>query len=252
MSTTSLQAAAQPEHLYQTVENDLLKRIVSGELAAGSQLPTESELCEQYDVSRITVRRAIQDLADKGLVFRLRGRGTSVSSSIISPKHSTNVIFNLASELQYGSTTEKRILESRLVPANRAVSSHLGCDEDAPVQYVKRLVTIDGNPCAIDEVYASTQTLPNLLALLVDGSSLFALIEHHYKITTGVEDLRLTAGLAGKDEAKILSYVVGAPVLLLEHITHDLTGTSLHYSKTLWRADAASFEFRISGDGRLI
>ena len=82
----------QPELLYQTVENDILKKIVSGELPGGSQIPTETELCKQYKVSRITVRRAVQNLIDQSLLYRLRGKGTFVNPSKLTLKRGTSTI----------------------------------------------------------------------------------------------------------------------------------------------------------------
>jgi DNA-binding GntR family transcriptional regulator len=66
--------------LYYQLENLLREKIVSGELEPGDKLPTELELIEQYGVSRITVRQALQALADEGLIERKQGRGTVVTA----------------------------------------------------------------------------------------------------------------------------------------------------------------------------
>ena len=107
-------------------------------------------------------------------------------------------------------------------------------------------------PCAIDTVYATQSTLPGLLELLTDNASLFDLIANHYSIATGIEKLKITAGIAGLQEASLLGYIVGAPVSVVEHVTYACDEMPLHYSKTVWRADASSFEFSISKDGRLL
>ena len=70
---------ARPDLLYSQVENNLRQQIISGELGVGEKIPTELELCERYSVSRITVRRAVQNLVDEGLIYRLRGKGSFVS-----------------------------------------------------------------------------------------------------------------------------------------------------------------------------
>lgn len=243
---------AQPELLYQTVENDILKKIVSGELPSGSQIPTETELCKQYNVSRITVRRAVQNLIEQNLLYRLRGKGTFVNPSKLTLKRGTSTIFNLSSDPQYGDKTRKSILETGSVDADAHIAQELQIENGTPVQRIARLVLIDNAPCAIDTVYATQQSLPGLLGLLTDDVSLFNLIVNHYGLTTDIEKLKITAGIAGLQEANLLGYIVGAPVSVVEHITYSPDGIPLHYSKTVWRADASSFEFSISKDGCLL
>ena len=231
----------QPELLYQTVENDILKKIVSGELPGGSQIPTETELCKQYKVSRITVSRAVQNLIDQNLLYRLRGKGTFVNPSKLTLKRGTSTIFNLSSDPQYGDKTTKSILETGLIKADAHIARELKIDNGTVVQRVARLVYIENAPCAIDTIYATQGTLPGLLELLTDNASLF-----------GIEKLKITAGIAGLQEANLLGYIVGAPVSVVEHVTYACNEMPLHYSKTVWRADASSFEFSISKDGRLL
>ena len=130
----------QPELLYQTVENDILKKIVSGELPGGSQIPTETELCKQYKVSRITVRRAVQNLIDQSLLYRLRGKGTFVNPSKLTLKRGTSTIFNLSADPQYGDKTTKSILETGLIKADAHIARELKIDNGTVVQRVARLV----------------------------------------------------------------------------------------------------------------
>ncbi len=70
------------ELLYEKVSNDLRKKIYSGELKAGERLPTEQELMERFEVSRITVKRALEDLKNEGLIYRVRGSGSYVSYDV--------------------------------------------------------------------------------------------------------------------------------------------------------------------------
>lgn len=152
----------------------------------------------------------------------------------------------MSSDPQYGDKTTKSILETGLIKADAHIARELKIDNGTVVQRVARLVYIENAPCAIDTVYATQGTLPGLLELLTDNASLFDLIANHYSIATGIEKLKITAGIAGLQEANLLGYIVGAPVSVVEHVTYACDEIPLHYSKTVWRADASSFEFSIS------
>ena len=72
--------------LYQQIENDIKDKIISGEYQAGQMLPSESKFCEMYQVSRVTVRNAISDLVEQGILIRKHGKGTFVENQKIPEK----------------------------------------------------------------------------------------------------------------------------------------------------------------------
>lgn len=245
-----------PEHLYQVVEADLRQKIISGELPNGAQIPTEGELCDNYNVSRITVRRAVQNLTDEGLLYKLRGRGTFVSSAKVSlvNRYGNRPLRRAGlSELsRSGHFSAKKSLGSALIQADAHVAQMLEIAQGEPVQYIERLAFVNNNPAAIDKVYASPAVLANLIDLLVEPASLFDLIENHYGLQVGLEEMTIDASIAGAREAELLSCAVGSPVFLYGHVTRDNDGRVLHYSETTWRADYSSVSYTITSDGRII
>ena len=129
----------QGELLYFQLESDLRQKMFSGEYGIGTRIPTEMELCQKYGVSRITVRRAIQDLVEEGVLERLRGHGTYVSV----PKHvigqSAACKRGFSSFADEGTPTSRIVLEKGMVNADASVSSWLGIPLGSKVQRMQLL-----------------------------------------------------------------------------------------------------------------
>ena len=116
--------SSQPDLLYAQIEHNLRQRIISGDLSIGEKIPTEIELCEKYSVSRITVRRAIQNLVDEGILYRLRGRGTFVSAPKREIRKGTKSHFGYHAFSENG-PTPCRIIEKRLLAADEKLARKL-------------------------------------------------------------------------------------------------------------------------------
>lgn len=245
-------SSAQPDHLYAQVENSLRQKIISGELEVGERVPTEQELCDQFGVSRITVRRAVQNLVEEGLIYRLRGRGTFVSAPkrVIS-KGSPNY-FGYHAFSEVGGKCPRRVLSRETLGATSRLSKALEIPEGSRVSMVERLIYEESIPIAIDYVYVPTRQFPNFLEDLGEDMSLYSLLTSTYQRVLGNEELIINVSTAREDEAKLLSCYVGSPLYILYKITRDADGLPLHYSKSVMRGDRASFRFVISPDGRIV
>lgn len=243
---------ARPDLLYSQVENNLRQQIISGELGVGEKIPTELELCERYSVSRITVRRAVQNLVDEGLIYRLRGKGSfvSVPKRVIRKGSPNNFGYHAFSDI--GGKSHRRVLERSSLEATPALANALGIKVGDTVLMAKRLVFEDSIPIALDSVYVSERSFPSFLDDLSEDMSLYGLLSENYGIQLGVEELVIDVSTAREDEAKLLSCIVGSPVYVLSKITKDSEGNPLHYSKSLLRGDRASFRFVISPEGKIV
>ncbi|OFK24145.1 GntR family transcriptional regulator [Olsenella sp. HMSC062G07] len=242
--------SSQPDLLYAQIEHDLRQRIISGDLSIGEKIPTEIELCEKYSVSRITVRRAIQNLVDEGILYRLRGRGTFVSA----PKR--EIRKGMKSHFGYHAFSENgptpcRFLEKRLLAADEKLARKLDIGVGEEVQLVKRLMFEDNLPIGIDEVYIPVSVIPDFLDAIREDVHLYELLEDHYTIQVGVEEIKIDVTIAREDEAKLLSCISGAPLFLLDKTMCAKDGTLVHYSRSLLRGDRASFVFSIQ-DGCIL
>ena len=145
---------------YVIVRNHLLDLVRNG-LANGSPVPSERELCEQFEVSRMTVRQAIDTLVVDGVLERHQGRGTFV----MPPKLDLQVrLTSFTQEMQRrGMEPGVVMLLAETVPANETVAAALELEADAEVHHLRRLLTANAIPMAIEENWIPAALLPDLL-----------------------------------------------------------------------------------------
>lgn len=135
-----------PIPLYHQLAEDLRGRIVAGELAPGDPLPTEEMLCRQYGVSRITVRRGLDDLFNAGLIVRRRGVGSFVAER--SAARSTSLVGSLYDALAYPRDIRIEVLRRAEVAASHRVAEELGLAPGSEVMQLDVLSRIEDAPFA--------------------------------------------------------------------------------------------------------
>ena len=216
---------------YVIVRNHLLELIRNG-LASGSPVPSERELCEQFEVSRMTVRQAIDTLVVDGVLERHQGRGTFVAP----PKLDLQVrLTSFTQEMQRrGMEPGVVMLLTETVPAGETVAAALELEADTEVHHLRRLLTANAIPMAIEENWIPAALLPDLLHTSPNFSVYAELTQAGMAPEWG-EDM-IEAHAATAQEAALLSVQDGAPTL-------DITRRTFHehcaidYSRTLFRAD---------------
>lgn len=139
---------ASPSSLYGQVGQDLLSRIVSGQFPPGCALPTETVLCEQYGVSRITVRRAVADLAARGLVVRRRGIG-----SFVAIRSGEQREFHLTGFLEETRNHDIRTISAGTVPADADTAEALRVQPGTPVRHIRSVVHRDAEAFTVADAF---------------------------------------------------------------------------------------------------
>ncbi|GAM60931.1 transcriptional regulator [Vibrio ishigakensis] len=130
---------------YLQIADTLIERISSGELPAGSMLPTEGELQQEFDVSRVTIRKAMQKLVEKDLLFRQRGSGTYVKAP--KAQHNALQLSGFVEEVSaQGKTPSSKIITFELIECDELVAEKLELDLGEEVYSIRRLRLIDDEP----------------------------------------------------------------------------------------------------------
>ena len=210
--------------------------IDSGKLREGDKLPSEKQLCDLYHVSRVTVRHALDELAEAGYLEKRRGKGTYVKSArdmvLMHPRVDIDVIsFTDACQRSGMEPGAIEIEVTRVVP-NEDECAFFGIDEDQKVLSVKRVRTADG----VRIMYEDNRFAPTGFEFLEttppSGGSLYRLIEEHTgKIPHMVGSCMLTSNRAAGDMVTHLQVPAGEPLFVLEANYCDADGAPMYMGK---------------------
>lgn len=240
--------------LYQQIFVLLRNQIQSGDLAAGQRVMGEAELCAAFGVSRITARRALNELALQGLVERTRGRGT-----IVRPRRAPDPMRATFDGLlenvgHIGRTTSVRVLHRGQEPANREVAARLRLDPGTPVQHALRVRETGGQAMSFLETW-----IPQDIAALIEGQDMSAtplllLIEAAGVPVAGATQT-ITATLADATAAAALGVPAGSPLIDVRRTVTDSADRPVEFIKIRYRPELYQFQMsmrRITGEsGRI-
>ncbi|GLU50171.1 GntR family transcriptional regulator [Nocardiopsis ansamitocini] len=218
--------------LYRVIYDDILSQITSGALKAGAKLESEPELARRYQVSRMTVRQALDLLITDELVTRKRGSGTYVREN---PRRGRrlNRLRSFAQELAGSDVAvTSRTLSATEEKAPQEVAEGLGLEVDDAVNRIKRLRLVGGVPAAVQDAWVPYAAAPGLARdPLVDGSLYRTLTERH-GLKLRWADQTMTAALLEPAEAGALSAPVGGAVLHSLRITYSDTESAVEYTNS--------------------
>lgn len=222
--------------LWVSIANALKGDIAEGRYAMGDKLPTESQLAASYGVNRHTVRRALAQLADEGLVHARRGSGVYVAAEPTDYPIGQRVRFNQSISAS-GRVPRRKLLALTTRAAGEPEAAALALDPGVPVHVCDTLSLIDGQPAALAQHTFPAARLPGLPAAL----------EAHQSITRamalcGIEDYirlstRITAKLASPTQAAHLQITEGAPILRTVSINTDLDDIPIEFGRTWFAGD---------------
>lgn len=189
--------------VYLQIRDDLKTKIEQGIYRPGDQLPTERELCEKYDVSRMTANKALVLLEQKGFIERIRGKGSYVSQNPIHKvfEESTSFSDDICDAHQKPGSVllEYKLLDPKDIPK---ISRCLRCEHDKVI-YFRRLRTVNEKPVAISQTYLSSRIVPRVDLASLDGS-LYQYLKDEYGITPVCKDYILQATIPDDTEKKLL------------------------------------------------
>ena len=218
---------------YRVIADELRQRVESGELAAGALLPSESELSGAYDVSRVTVRKALDILRDEGLVDSRQGFGWFVATDPV--RQSLGRLGTIEEQLaELGVGSERRVVGFRFTAAPPRVRQVLGVDT---VLEVRRVNHADGQPFARVTVWCREDVGARLSRADVESSPFYELVD----VPIGGAVQTIGAAAASREDADLLAVPVGSPVLRCERVTRGVDGRALLVSEHVFPGHRTEF-----------
>ena len=238
-------AAGMP--LYQQMVALLTNRIRSGAIAAGAYLPSENDLCSEYGVSRITAKRAMNELAQAGLVARERGRGTRVLDNQLSPVFSASIDGWRENVSAMGLRTSAQVLEFDYVPVPVEVAAALEIEPGETLQHTVRVRRQNGEPCSHLITYGPEDIGRRYKRKDLGNNPLHKLLERA-GVRIAAARQTLTATLADPPIAGVLGIPVGSPLIEVERVVRDEAGRPVQFIRVLYRPDLYRFEISMEHD----
>ncbi|MCM3778596.1 GntR family transcriptional regulator [Microbacterium hydrocarbonoxydans] len=216
---------------------ELVMKELSAEIAgmrAGDQLPTEQQLAARFNVSSMTVRRALEALTHAKRIVGIRGKGTFVAEPALT-KRMTLASFT-ESMRAAGRTARAEVLSAGIAPASADVADGLGLESAASVYTVERLRFGDDTPLSIDRSQLPAELFPNLLGNDLTGS-LYEILRRRYDVHLTRASSRVAAVLPTEREAELLGITADQPCLRVVARGSLGDGRVVEVTRSIYRGD---------------
>ncbi|GGF31275.1 GntR family transcriptional regulator [Subtercola lobariae] len=227
-----------PIPLYFQVSSRLESAIRTGVIAPGARLENEIAIGQRLGLSRPTVRRAIQELVDKGLLVRRRGIGTQVVQGTVTRQVELTSLYEDLQSAHHEPGTH--VIEHDIRPATDVVATSLGVTPGSDVVYMRRTRSTDGVTVAMLENYLPPE-FSDITTAQLEERGLYQILRGR-GVTIRIAQQKIGARRAHKEETELLEIDKGGPVLTMERVAFDSSGRAIEYGHHAYRPDMYSFE----------
>lgn len=227
---------------------ELVLRDRIADLSPGDALPSDAALCDEFGVSRMTARNAMQRLSDEGLVVRVPGRGSYVADAPAHRRADRLMTFSHEMERR-GRTPSSRVLAREIRPSTPDEASALGLVPSEPVVVVRRVRLADGKPIAVETARLLRRTASVVMTADLERGSLHeALARGGHHLTRGTATI--TAAAATHEDARLLGIRRGDPLLVERRVIFDGRGIPLEATESRYPADRYALDVLFEVEGR--
>jgi GntR family transcriptional regulator len=234
----------QGKALHTQITDWLLNQINGGQLKPDQKLPSENELAENFDVSRVTVRRALQTLESQSIIYRCQGLGSFVKDN--RPAQSLVKLTDFNEDMKNaGMSASSEVLSFEQVEVGLKLSGILGVQEGKPAFRIERLRLADNEPIAFDITW-----LPFIYGQLItteklSNNTIYNILEKDYEIPVTRGCYRMSAINADKKLAEYLKVESQAALFLIDRISYTIGNKPIYYQKRYYRSDKVLYEMRL-------
>jgi DNA-binding GntR family transcriptional regulator len=227
-----------PVPLYFQVSSRLEAGIRSGVIPTGARLVNEIAIGQKLGLSRPTVRRAIQEVVDKGLLVRRRGVGTQVVQGQVTRQVELTSLYEDLKSAHHEPGT--RVLTHELRPATDAIAAQLGVPAGSELVYLRRQRSTDGVAVAVLENHLPRE-FSDITTDELSERGLYQILRSR-GVSISIAHQKIGARRAHGDESTLLDIEKGGPVLTMERLAFDNSGRAIEFGHHCYRPDLYSFE----------
>lgn len=215
--------------LYLQLKNTIKGLIDSGEIKKGEKILSEYELCQKYNVSRITVRNALGELETEGYLIKKQGKGTFATSPKLFRPLEDSIGFTESCK-NAGMQSTSVVLKREILSLDDRKQDLLKLDDNDQILYIQRLRLADGVPLMIENNYYSYRNYRFLMDEPLTGSLYELLAQKKGIICDRSLKTIITVTTANGELVKLLQVPIGAPLFVMEGVMGDENGYPVHYS----------------------
>lgn len=208
-----------PVPAYLQLKNIMLDKITKGEWQHSNRLPSENQLCRNYNISRITAREAIKSLANEGVIYTVHGKGTFINTHVVSQDIEKVTGFFSQAENE-GFKADIQVVKQSVIKADENLASKLKISPGKQVIMIKRIKSADDEPLSIEMRYLPSDLCADLLEDNRAEMSLTKLLKDHYHLVIKEREMSITPYLLDKQSAELLKCKKDAPAVLLTEVLY--------------------------------
>lgn len=226
--------------LYEQIHNDIRKSILHGKFGNGGKLPSEKDLSLSFNVSRITIRKALDLLTKEGLVIKVQGKGSFAGSGekFHGSLESTRSFSSFISS--QGKKSTSKILK-REIRNDTAAARRLNLDPDTDLVYIKRILLVDDEPFILDSAWYDAKKFAGIITSINNYSSIYEILQndYHEKIVYSKKELNVT--MPSLEQLNELQIKKNDPLFSVNKTTFNTNDEPLEYSHLLVRGDKMTY-----------
>jgi DNA-binding GntR family transcriptional regulator len=228
---------ARPEPIYQQIREWMRQQVTSGLWPEHYRLKSELELVAELGVNRGTLRKAIANLIDEGLLVTIHGRGTFVVSHVLEQPLAEGLIAISEDLIRKGIPFETQVIEQTTIPVTQRVAGLLGIPLGAEVFLLSRVRTVRQEPLAFTQNYLLYNRFPEIRTIDFTRHRLFETLEKQFHLSLSWGQRTFQAQVADEKTARMLGISVYDPVMYIEQVTYLRDGSPIELSDIWLRAD---------------
>ena len=228
--------------IYRDIIKYVTEKINDGSFPRGSLLPTEQELCDMFITSRMTVRKALDELENKNIIYRIQGKGSFVPVFEIN-NYSLSGFTKTMENKGLRHSTQVLCFEERT--ADKSIAEALRLRVGARVWFLERIRSVEGKPVTIEQLYYNAALLPNFLQHDFSKESVFAVLKQEYNLSPHIIKMQIsTIDIDGRN-AEVLFDKPLATALLAVNLGFDQSGVPLEYCRAYCNGNRYSIDVLI-------